>query len=532
DTSCGVEKTYFMSRTRLFAQLKSAFHRAQLPHSYALQTRREFLKTSAAATVAAAVAYRQPFLTALPSDPVLILGAGAAGLAAAYSLQKAGIPFRVLEASQRVGGRILTQYGFTDDGQFIERGGELIDSDHSALLTLAAELGLKTERVEAADSGLKTILYSFRGQIYTDKDIDLHIHPLLKAVDDARKDGAGPVTYKDSLNGNARALKWDRISLQEFLDSTRGHVSEWLREIVAVGYMGEFGRPASEISVLSLINLIAGPEGGLYGPSDESTRIVGGNSWLPNALAAAIEVKNPGAVELGARVMSLADRGGKIQVSYQINGSIKEAQASRVICTVPFSVLRMVDGLKTLGLSQQKLACIQKLAYGSNSKTMMEFTSKPWRQGNSKVPAYNGAICGDFQSQSFWESSRKQKGKNGILTCFQGGDSGINANSRQVHTTLLPDLEKILPGIAGTYIKSAVQNWNLVPEVYGSYACLLAGQYGEINGAQPESELDGRLLFAGEHASDESQGYMNGAVETGVAAATEIIKKMAAAPSV
>src|SRR5947209_2039027 len=123
-----------MSRTRLFAGLKRAMVRAQVPEKYALHSRREFLKTSAAATVAAAVAYRNPFFTALPSDPVLILGAGVSGLSAAYSLQKAGIPFRVFEASQRVGGRIFTQTNFSADGQFIERGGELIDTDHAQLL--------------------------------------------------------------------------------------------------------------------------------------------------------------------------------------------------------------------------------------------------------------------------------------------------------------------------------------------------------------------------------------------------------------
>jgi monoamine oxidase len=520
-----------MSRTRLFAQIKRAIHGAKLPHSSALQTRREFLKTSAAVTVAAAMVYRRPFLTSLPSDPVLILGAGAAGLTAAYSLQKAGIPFQILEASTRVGGRIMTQFSFTTDGQFIERGGELIDTDHGAILNLAKELGLKTERVDP-DPSLKAFLYAYRGQIYTDDDIDHHIKPLISAVNETRKEGAGNVTYQDSLSGNVQALKWDRMTLQEFLDSVRGRVSEWMREIVAVGYMGEFGRPASEISYLSLVNLIADADGGLYGPSDESTRIVGGNSNLPNALAAALERYNPGCVQTGAQVMAIRDSGSKLTLSYQQNGSLKDVSASRVICTLPFSVLRLVDGWQRLELSPQKRACVQKLAYGSNSKTMMEFSAKPWRQGHGKVPAYSGNICGDFGSQNFWESSRKQKGAHGILTCFQGGDAGKKASAQLVHSLLLPDLEKFLPGISATYIRSAVQNWNLVPTVYGSYACLLAGQYGEINGAQGESELTGRLLFAGEHTSDQSQGYMNGAVETGMAAAEEVIKKMAAAPAV
>ena len=63
-------------------------------------------------------------------SPVAILGAGIAGLTAAYRLQKAGVPCEIFEASDRTGGRMFTRYDFNKDGMFCELGGELVDTDH------------------------------------------------------------------------------------------------------------------------------------------------------------------------------------------------------------------------------------------------------------------------------------------------------------------------------------------------------------------------------------------------------------------
>jgi monoamine oxidase len=227
-------------------------------------------------------------------------------------------------------------------------------------------------------------------------------------------------------------------------------------------------------------------------------------------------------------VVGLHRRGSNIAVSYESNGRTKETLATQVICAMPFSILRSVDGIDALGLSPQKLNAIKTLGYGSNSKIMLEFSGKPWRQDHARSKAYSGLVYGDFKSQSFWETTRGQRGSHGILTNYMGGNAGMAVSQETVQKVALPDLEILRPGISKSFVKAAAHNWNNVPLALGSYSCLLAGQYGQMNGAPGEPELNGQLLFAGEHASYEFTSYMNGAFETGITAAKQVIKSRGA----
>ncbi len=114
-------------------------------------TRRQFL--AASATLAATSALEacgplRPLTARRDLQPVCIVGAGLAGLTAAYRLKQAGVPVRLLEAQNRVGGRVLTLNGFFPDRQTAELGGEFIDSskyppaEPGALRLLAPQRGL------------------------------------------------------------------------------------------------------------------------------------------------------------------------------------------------------------------------------------------------------------------------------------------------------------------------------------------------------------------------------------------------------
>src|SRR5947209_2983096 len=100
-------------------------------------------------------------------DPVAILGAGLAGLTAAYRLHQAGIPCEIFEGSERTGGRVLTKYDFNKDAMFCELGGELVDSNHQDLITLARDLSVDIQELKGVDRGGD--LYFFGGQHYADE---------------------------------------------------------------------------------------------------------------------------------------------------------------------------------------------------------------------------------------------------------------------------------------------------------------------------------------------------------------------------
>ena len=138
-----------MPRTPLFALVRrslrlaqSALHTGQGPaevvqrHREAQATRRSFLQASSAAAGGVALAGCAARRSARPlpgADPVVVVGAGIAGLTAAWRLHQAGVAVRVLEAQDRVGGRMFSLRGHFADGQVVELGGELIDTGHETL---------------------------------------------------------------------------------------------------------------------------------------------------------------------------------------------------------------------------------------------------------------------------------------------------------------------------------------------------------------------------------------------------------------
>ena len=102
-------------------------------------------------------------------DPVAIIGAGLAGLTAAYRLHQAGVPCEIFEGSERTGGRVLTKYDFNKDSMFCELGGELVDTNHRDLIALADELGLEIQELKGGDKGVD--LYFFGGKHHTDEQL-------------------------------------------------------------------------------------------------------------------------------------------------------------------------------------------------------------------------------------------------------------------------------------------------------------------------------------------------------------------------
>ncbi len=132
-------------------------------------TRREFLKASALGTSAVALngctnldRYFMGDKRNLKTE-VLILGAGAAGLAAAFELKKKKIPFRVFEASSRVGGRVQSVTNSATGGPWTELGAEFFENSHGHVFDLAKELNLPVREIKG-DAKFEAHLFSFEGK--------------------------------------------------------------------------------------------------------------------------------------------------------------------------------------------------------------------------------------------------------------------------------------------------------------------------------------------------------------------------------
>ena len=453
-------------------------------------------------------------------DPVAILGAGLAGLTAAYRLHQAGIPCEIFEGSERTGGRVLTKYDFNKEAMFCELGGELVDSNHQDLIVLARDLGVDIQELKGVDRGAD--LYFFGGKHYADEQLIPLFQPFARKLA-ADLEGI----YDKDQNLTAKAQRFDKISLAQYLAESSKGVENWVIDLLRVAYTIEYGRDVDEQSSLNLIVYLKPDTSNgfkIFGDSDESKRIQGGSSSLPNALVKALA--NKVKIQQGHNLLKIAETNSNLILTFGADGGSKEVKFSRVICTLPFTMLRLVDGVKALALSKRKQDTIAQLGYGNNSKVMYGFTERWWRNPALKLPASsNGSVYTDLTSQCTWESSRGQTGESGILTNFLGGAAAVKRLTDASFEKFREELLLVFPGIGDKFDgKRALMSWPDYKFTRGSYSCPLVGQYTTLLQAAPTPELGGRLLFAGEHTSGDFAGFMNGAVQSGNRAAKEILE--------
>ena len=516
-------RSHLNPHTPLLRKLVRVLRGASVPQRDGL-SRRQFLAKSAVGLAGTLIAAGTGCvgIPRVPQETVAILGAGAAGLTAALRLIQAGAKVELFEASHRIGGRIFTQDNFIpaelNDGQpmFCELGGELVDSNHRDLIDLAHELGLEIQELKKDDFGVE--YYYFEGKIRTDKDLVPAFEFLAKQL----AQDAEELTDKGK-NYTEKAKQFDRISIDDYLQSFTGKVEPWVLRLLDVAYEIEYGRATQEQSALNLITYLSpDTKDGfkMFGDSDESKRVKGGNSRLIEALEKAIAGKVT--IHRQHKLTAIATApGDKLQLTFDTPDGDKEFTHSKTICALPFTMLRdgRIAGIETIGLSEEKLKAIRELGYGNNTKAMIGFKSRRWRQAD---PVNNGTTYSDQSFQNCWETSRKQEGPAGVLTNYLGGKTAVDAAPGTRFEATLKELDQIFPGAEAAYLgKRVMMHWPSQEFIRGSYTCPLIGQFTTVLTHCATPELEGRLLFAGEHTSADFSGFMCGAIQSGNRAAKE-----------
>lgn len=493
---------------------------ASLPY----RTRRDFLRLTGAAGTAAAFglhahADKKDDKPAKKIEgPVAIVGGGIAGLTAAYRLMQAGAEVHLYEMQDRFGGRMWTKRDFNKDGMFVELGGELVDSNHKDLIALAKELGVDLQNLKEGDAGVD--FYHFGGKLYTDKDVIAAFEPLAKKL---AADAEG--LYDDKEEFTAKARQLDNVSLKDYLKQAGVGTEPWLLQMLEVAYVPEYGLDAEQQSALNLLDFI-NPDTSegfeIFGDSDEALRIWGGSDTLPTAVYRAIK----GSVKLhsGHRLVRIADEGVKLKLTFSTDAKVESAAYAHVILTLPFTMLRGVEGIADIKLSEDKKRAIKEMGYGANLKVMYSFTEKLWRKPAGVRDFFcNGSLYADKPFQTIWETSRGQAGNSGVITNFMGGSPASKFTPERIEK-FLSETDEVFPGMKSKFDGNKVMmNWPQIKFMKGSYSSPLVGQYTWVYAAAAAPELDGRLLFAGEHTSAESPGFMNGGVESGNRAARELL---------
>ena len=460
---------------------------------------------------------------------VAILGAGLAGLSTAHYLAKAGIRSTIYEARPRIGGRVVTQKNFNGEGMFIEWGAEFVDSTHHHLIHLAHELGLPIQEFAEPIQGLEEEVYFFNNKTIDSTKFIPEFKKLAQfVIDDTR-----PIRKKGQLIlptfGTKNQVSWlDQISLAEYLEQKKNQgLSNEFVELVNVMYLGMLGLETTEQSVYNMLTLmdVTSNELGLYGDSDESKRVQGGNGNLVEQLGKSVNEHSN--IQLGHQLKRISKSpAGAFILDFDRNGMSSVAKrADIVIVTIPIPVLKNIDGFIDLELSAPKKNAIKHLGYATNAKYSIGFTKRQWREKNNKIPPNYGTVWSNGAFPEIRDSSNNQPGKSGIILNYLSGKKGARIPPNLKNKTL-EYLSSLYPGIENTVdCNDHLQHWVSEEFSKGSYICQKPKHYSLMAGFENQVELNSQMFFAGDSFSIEFGGYMNGAIETGKKAAELATKR-------
>jgi monoamine oxidase len=434
----------------------------------------------------------------LRGKSVIVVGAGLAGLTAAVELEKQGAAVTVLEGQRRVGGRVLTVRDGFVEGQHAEVGADFIDEEHEEIRRLIRNFNLKL--VPVLRSGFSFALLS-KGKVrYPISGVNLwkrlthHLAPLIRAyrLSEQRWDGAvakrlGSLSVADWMKGTSLPCE--------------------LREVL-VGLRGFFLADPGHLSLLSLIDQVSSGSPGKGGMS----RIAGGNDRLSAVLASRLKDR----LLLRHEVLSVSHSKKGVRVRIRNSNDHESSLSSDyLILAVPATKLRMLPIRPALSGDQAE--AISTLSYGPVTKTLLQFDRRFWKKRNWPLAYGTNLSIG-----AVWDANEQQKGRPGIL-CLMAGGMASQATRKLLSIGGAADLLRELEWLGGTRTNLVTMHsvaWEENPWVQGGYA-VFGPTYDPVLRACLARPC-GRILFAGEHTSLRWQGYMNGAVESGLRAAAEV----------
>jgi monoamine oxidase len=427
---------------------------------------------------------------------VIVVGGGFAGLSAADVLLQQGYGVTVLEASPALGGRVKSIHDALP-GKVFEAGGELIGPNQPLWMELAKRFELTLIPASDPDNaGASPVVIG--GKRLSAAAAKRVLEEFEEAKRILAKESHGVDPRRPWLHPKAKEL--DAISLAERIGGLDG-IPQPTRELL-IDYFSHYnGVPAKKQSLLAVYTSLAGGGHERYWSDTDTLRCRGGAQQLPQKLAAAIGQEN---IRLSATVTSIdvEERGVTVTIGKE------RLRADEVILALPPRVLSR--------LRIQPDVARPAAQMGNAVKHLLITRKRSWLPDSPDAVLSAGVT---------WETTAGQPGPGHALLLLQSNRLAERLVAGDSEARLKQSREALAPAFPDLKIeKEILFDWTSNPLVRGSYSFPALGQ---ITAARDSGVtlMEGKITCAGEHLSYAFPGYMEGALQSGRAAAETLIRR-------
>ena len=444
---------------------------------------------------------------------VVIVGAGLAGLTAARELTAAGRSVLVLEARDRVGGRVVNQG--IGDGKVVEMGGQWAGPTQDRILALARELGITT--FPTYDTGRKVLHFGGRRGTYA--GTIPRINPLVLA--DVGRAQARLESLARRVPAGApwtapRARYWDGQTFETWI--RRNAASRGARTLLALATEAVFACEPGDVSLLHV--LFYAHSGGAFQKLIDTTggaqqdRFAGGSQLIAERLAARL---GDGALRLSAPVSRISVRGDSVTARTPAG----EFTGRRIIVTAPPLLAGRIDYEPALPHWRAQLT--QRSPMGSVIKCQVLYDEPFWR-----AQGLCGQATGDGEGSRVVFDNSPPDGSPGILLAFLEGDEARRlgpASAPARRRAVLDSLVRYFGPEAASPAGYLELDWQQERWSGGCYGTLFGPNVWTRYGPALRQAV-GPIHWAGTETATAWCGYMDGAVQSGERAAAEVLDRL------
>ena len=468
---------------------------------------------AAATTTALEIAQRGLPASSGPRKRVVIVGAGIAGLAAAEALLRAGHDPVLLEAQQRVGGRIYTMRAPFSHGLYAEAGAMRIPRAHQLTLAYVEKFGLRT--FDFTMNNPQSWVHLF-GRKHRSADVDTSPELLGAHLPPGERERTTGMLWEAALRPFVDRLQtlgddvWPEIIAQYDGYSTREFLEEkgWSEAAIEL-----FGLLMNQESLMnaSFLELLREEVGHCY---VDMVQVAGGMDQLPLGLPPVLQDR----IRFGARLVAVDQDDTGVTLHYETVAGRGQVRGDHAILAIPFPVLRHVEMMKPL--SQNKRRAIRQLRYDASAKIFFQCRRRFWEEDDG---IFGGGTVTDLPIRNiYYPEHGRETGRGVLLASYTWSEDAQRWGSLSDEARISQALENVAaihPQIRAEFEVGASKMWHDDPYAGGAFALFEPSQqtllYEHI--VAPE----GRIHFAGEHASLQ-HAWIQGAIESGLRAAAEI----------